>query len=155
MSELRPTSSFEHAYEVLVRYGDTDQMGFAYYANYLAWFEVGRCEWLRSLGWTYRDLEQRDGVMLPVIEAHCEYFHPARYDDELEIRARGELASRVRVRFTYEVVRPADGLRLAAGHTEHAATDLAGRPRRLPDHVRAFFAEPSGRPGAQRRGPAL
>ena len=87
---------------VRVRYAETDQMGFAYYANYLAWFEVGRCEWLRSLGWSYRDLEARDAIMLPVIEAHCEYRQPARYDDELLIRSRGELASPVRIRFTYE-----------------------------------------------------
>jgi acyl-CoA thioester hydrolase len=125
---------------VRVRYSETDQMGFAYYANYLAWFEVGRCEWLRSLGWSYRDLEVRDAIMLPVIEAHCEYRRPARYDDELLIRARGELASPVRIRFTYEVVRAADGAVLASGHTVHAATDLGGHPRRLPAHVRAFFA---------------
>jgi len=115
-------------------------MGFAYYANYLAWFEVGRCEWLRSLGWSYRDLEAREAIMLPVIEAHCEYRHPARYDDELLIRARGELASAVRVRFTYEVVRASDGAVLAGGHTVHAATDLGGRPKRLPVQMRALFA---------------
>ena len=125
---------------VRVRYAETDQMGFAYYANYLAWFEVGRCEWLRSLGWSYRDLEAREAIMLPVIEAHCEYRHPARYDDELLIRARGELASAVRVRFTYEVVRASDGAVLAGGHTVHAATDLGGRPKRLPVQMRALFA---------------
>jgi len=124
---------------VRVRYSETDQMGFAYYANYLAWFEVGRCEWLRSFGWSYRELEDRDAIMLPVIEAHCEYRRPARYDDELLIRARGELASPVRIRFAYEVVRAADGAVLAGGHTVHASTDLAGRPKRLPAHVRAFF----------------
>ena len=125
---------------VRVRYAETDQMGFAYYANYLAWFEVGRCEWLRSLGWSYRDLEVRDAIMLPVIEAHCEYRQPARYDDELLIRVRGELTSLVRMRFTYEVVRAAGGAVLAVGHTAHAATDLTGRPKRLPARVRAFFA---------------
>jgi len=125
---------------VRVRYAETDQMGFAYYANYLAWFEVGRCEWLRSQGWSYRDLEVQDAIMLPVIEAHCEYRQPARYDEELLIRVRGELASPVRMRFTYEVVRAAGGAVLAAGHTEHAATDLTGRPKRLPARVRAFFA---------------
>ena len=125
---------------VRVRYAETDQMGFAYYANYLAWFEVGRCEWLRSLGWSYRDLEVRDAIMLPVIEAHCEYRQPARYDDELLIRSRGEVASPVRIRFTYEVVRAVDGAVLAGGHTVHASTDLAGRPKRLPAGVRAFFA---------------
>jgi len=123
-----------------VRYAETDQMGFAYHANYLAWFEVGRCEWLRSLGRSYRDLEVQDAIMLPVIEAHCEYRQPARYDDDLLIRARGELASPVRVRFTYEVVRAADGAVLAGGHTVHASTDLGGRPKRLPAHVRGFFA---------------
>jgi len=125
-----------------VRYAETDQMGFAYYANYLAWFEVGRCEWLRSLGWSYRELEERDAIMLPVIEAHCEYRQPARYDDEILIRARGELASPVRIRFTYEVVRAGDGAVLADGHTVHASTDLAGRPKRLPAHVKAVFAQP-------------
>jgi acyl-CoA thioester hydrolase len=125
---------------IRVRYAETDQMGFAYYANYLAWFEVGRCEWLRSLGWSYRDLEARDGIMLPVIEAQCEYRQPARYDDELLIRARGELASAVRIRFCYEVVRASDGAMLAEGRTVHASTDLSGRPKRLPAHVRAFFA---------------
>ena len=130
----------ESAAPVRVRYAETDQMGFAYYANYLAWFEVGRCEWLRSLGWSYRDLEAREAIMLPVIEAHCEYRHPARYDDELLIRARGELASAVRVRFTYEVVRASDGAVLAGGHTVHAATDLGGRPKRLPVQMRALFA---------------
>jgi len=129
-----------HETRVRVRYAETDQMGFAYYGNYLAWFEVGRCEWLRSLGWSYRDLEGRDAIMLPVIEAHCEYRQPARYDDELLIRARGELVSRVRIRFAYEVVRAANGDVLADGHTVHAATDLSGRPTRLPAHVRALFA---------------
>jgi acyl-CoA thioester hydrolase len=78
--------------------------------------------------------------MLPVIEAHCEYRQPARYDDELLIRARGELASAVRIRFRYEVVRVSDGAVLAEGRTVHSATDLSGRPKRLPAHVRAFFA---------------
>ena len=134
-----------------VRYAETDQMGFAYYANYLAWFEVGRCEWLRSLGWSYRDLEVRDGIMLPVIEAHCEYRQPARYDDELLIRARGELASAVRIRFRYEVVRAADGATLAEGRTVHCATDRGGRPKRLPAHVRALLA-PDGPAPSPRRG---
>jgi acyl-CoA thioester hydrolase len=125
---------------VRVRYAETDQMGFAYYANYLAWFEVGRCEWLRSLGWSYRDLEVRDAIMLPVIEAHCEYRQPARYDDELLIRSRAELASPVRIRFRYDVIRAGDGAVLASGHTVHASTNLAGRPKRLPAPIRAFFA---------------
>ncbi len=114
-------------------------MGFVYYANYLAWFEVGRCEWLRSLGWSYREMEDA-GSQLPVIEAHCEYRRPARYDDEIEIRTRATLLSPARLQFSYDVVRRADGVVTATGHTVHASTDLTGRPRRLPDRVRSLFA---------------
>lgn len=123
---------------VRVRYAETDKMGFAYYANYLAWFEVGRADWMRSLGWTYREMEE-SGVMLPVIEAHCEYRQPSRYDDELEIRTEGRLLSPVRVQFQYEVVRQADAVVAAVGHTIHAALDMDGRPCRLPERVRQVF----------------
>jgi acyl-CoA thioester hydrolase len=122
-----------------VRYAETDKMGVVYHANYLVWFEVGRCEWLRSQGWSYREMEA-DGTGLPVIEAHCEYRLPSRYDDDMEIRTRATLLSPVRVRFDYEVVRRADGAVSATGHTVHAATDPAGRPVRLPARVRSVFA---------------
>ena len=124
---------------VRVRYAETDRMGVAYYANYLVWFEVGRAELLRSLGRSYRELEG-EGLVLPVIEARCEYLRPARYDDELEIRTRGELVSGARLKFVYEIARRADGVVSAAGHTIHAAVDPAGRPRRLPEWIRRAFA---------------
>jgi acyl-CoA thioester hydrolase len=120
---------------VRVRYADTDKMGVAYYANYLVWFEVGRTDWLRATGRSYRDMEE-DGVGLPVIEAQCTYRLPARYDEELEVRTRGRLESPVRVAFDYEVVRRGDALVVATGRTVHAAVDRAGRPRRLPAEVR-------------------
>jgi acyl-CoA thioester hydrolase len=123
---------------VRVRYAETDRMGVVYYANYLVWFEVGRTEWLRETGWTYRDMES-DGVGLPVIEAHCDYRQPARYDDDLEIRTRATLLTPVRIRFDYEVVRAADDTALASGHTVHAALDSSGRPCRLPPRVREMF----------------
>jgi acyl-CoA thioester hydrolase len=132
-------STHEAAARVRVRYAETDAMGVTYYANYLAWFEVGRCEWLRSLGWSYREMED-GGTLLPVIEAHCEYRQPSRYDDEMEIRTRGTLLSPVRVRFNYEVVHGQSGVVAAVGHTVHAATDRSGRPSRLPDRVRMLFA---------------
>jgi acyl-CoA thioester hydrolase len=113
-------------------------MGVVYYANYLVWFEVGRVEWIRQAGWTYREMEH-EGVSLPVIEAHCEYRQPARYDDEIEIAARGTLLSPARVRFDYETLRLPDGALLARGHTIHAAVDPAGRPCRLPDRVRSLW----------------
>jgi acyl-CoA thioester hydrolase len=113
-------------------------MGIVYYANYLVWFEVGRTDLLRNTGWTYREIE-RDGLMLPVIEAHCDYRQPALYDDELEICTTGTLVSQVRMRFEYEVVRPADGITLATGHTCHAVLDGSGRPRRLPATLAGLF----------------
>lgn len=123
---------------VRVRYAETDQMGIVYHANYFVWFEVGRTDLLRQTGWTYRQLEA-DGVGLPVIEAHCEYRQPARYDDELEIRTHGALVSPVRVEFQYEVVRSSDGASLVTGRTVHAGVDKDGRPCRLPERVRALF----------------
>lgn len=124
---------------VRVRYAETDRMGVVYYANYLVWFEVGRTEWLRQSGWSYREMEI-GGVSLPVIEAHCEYLQSARYDEELEILTRAALLTAVRIRFDYDIVRAADQTLAARGYTVHAALDSTGRPCRVPERVRAFFA---------------
>ena len=123
---------------VRVRYAETDRMGVVYYANYFVWFEVGRADWLRQTGWTYREME-RDGISLPVIEAQCEYRQPARYDDEIEIATKGTLVTPVRVRFDYELTRADDQGAIACGHTVHAAVDPGGRPCRLPARVREMF----------------
>jgi acyl-CoA thioester hydrolase len=128
---------------VRVRYAETDQMGVVYYANYLIWFEVARTDLLRHAGWTYREMEE-SGFALPVIEAHCVYRQSAHYDDELDLKAAGELLSAVRVRFDYRVTRVADGRVLATGHTIHASLDPAGRPRRLPVQAQAIFEDPEG-----------
>ena len=117
-------------------------MGVVYYANYFVWFEVGRTDWLRQAGWTYRQMEQ-EGVSLPVIEAHAEYRRAARYDDDLEIRSTATLLTPVRLRFDYEIRREGDVEPLAAGHTVHAAMDPSGRPCRLPQAVRELLASMS------------
>ena len=114
-------------------------MGVVYYANYFVWFEVARADLLRSLGWTYREMEHA-GVALPVIEAHCDYHSPARYDEEMEVRTKGRMLSPVRMEFTYEVVRRDDQMVAASGRTVHAALDVAGKPCRLPDRIRQLFA---------------
>ena len=129
-----PVTSTVRTARIRVRYAETDRMGVVYYANYLVWFEVGRTEWLRATGWSYREMEH-DGVSLPVIEAHCDYTQPARYDDEIEIRTRAALLSPVRIRFDYDVVRAIDGTIAASGHTVHAALDVNGKPCRLPARV--------------------
>lgn len=121
-----------------VRYAETDQMQVAYHANYFIWFEVGRTDLLRALGWTYREMEAA-GFGLPVLEARCAYHRPARYDDEIEIRTTGRLVSPVRMAFDYEAVRLDDGVLTASGHTMHAAVTPDGRPCRLPDRVRELF----------------
>ncbi len=132
MTPFRSTST------VRVRYAETDNMGVVYYANYLVWFEVARADLLRHAGWSYREMEI-EGFSLPVIEAHCEYRQPARYDDEVEVRTAGVLVSPVRLRFDYEVARAADSVVLAHGHTIHASLGRDGRPCRLPDRARELF----------------
>ena len=124
---------------VRVRYAETDKMGVAYYANYLVWFEVGRTDLLRTLGWSYREMEEA-GIILPVIEAHCEYRQPSWYDDELEVRTQGRLLSAVRIQFDYQLVRRGDDVTTAVGRTIHAALDAARRPCRLPERIRQAFA---------------
>jgi acyl-CoA thioester hydrolase len=119
---------------IRVRYAETDKMGVVYHANYFMWFEIGRCELLRAIGRSYREMEA-EGIGLPVIEAHCEYKAAARYDDELEVRTWGKLLSPARVEFSYEVSRPADHTVNAVGRTVHAAVDATGRPCRLPSYV--------------------
>lgn len=119
----------KHRFELRVRYGDTDQMGFAYYANYLRWFEIGRAEMLRSMGTSYREVEE-SGVLLPVMEAGCRYRSPARYDDLVVIETRVEELRRASVRFAYRILRASDDAELAAGFTEHCFLDRAGRPGR-------------------------
>jgi acyl-CoA thioester hydrolase len=120
-----------HRFEIRVRYGDTDQMGFAYYAHYLRWFEIGRAEMLRSLGRSYRAVEEA-GTTLPVVEARVRYLKPARYDDLVAVETGVERLSRASVRFGYRIVRVADGELLAFGGTEHCFMTPSGRPGRVP-----------------------
>ena len=127
------------ACQVRVRYAETDKMGVAYYANYFVWFEVGRCELLRTLGGSYSQLEET-GLLLPVIDAQCNYRAPARYDDTLTITTTGSLKSRARVKFSYEVSRQTTSELLASGTTVHAATDPRGRPQRIPATLQALLA---------------
>lgn len=123
---------------VRVRYAETDRMGVVYYAHYLVWFEIGRTEWLRETGWTYREMEA-GGHGLPVIEAHCDYKASAKYDDEIEVRTAARLLSPARLAFDYQLVRRADGVLLASGYTVHVTTGAGGRPVRLPPRVRELF----------------
>lgn len=130
------TSPRQSVSRVRVRYAETDQMGVAYHANYFVWFEVGRTDWLREVGLTYRQLEA-EGLFLPVIEAHCDYRASARYDDDVDVRTTARLVSPARVGFDYEITGPAG--RLAAGATVHATLDRQGRPVRVPARIKELM----------------
>jgi acyl-CoA thioester hydrolase len=114
-----------------VRYAETDQMGMVYYANYLIWMEVGRTDFCRDCGFTYRDLERDEQAFLAVAEANCRYLSPARYDDEVLVETE---LTRVKARvleFTYRI-KSATTL-LAEGRTLHVVIGTDGRPRPLPE----------------------
>ena len=127
-----------HRFEFRVRYSDTDQMGWVYYANYLRWFEVGRAEMLRSLGRTYRAVEE-GGTLLPVLEAQCRYFAGARYDDLVAIETGVEELRKASVTFGYRVVRAEGGDVLATGSTRHCFLGRDGKAARPPEDLRLLL----------------
>jgi acyl-CoA thioester hydrolase len=121
-----------------VRYAETDQMGVVYYANYIVWMEVGRVEYCKAVGFNYRDMEKDDGVLLAVVEAHCRYRSPARFDDEVIVRTTIQEANTRTVQFGYEMLRD-DGKPLATGHTKHIFLGRDFRPVHLPAKYRVLF----------------
>lgn len=127
-----------HRFEIRVRYGDIDQMGWVYYANYLRWFEIGRAEMLRSLGRTYAQVEE-SGVMLPVLEARCRYHQGARYDDVVVIETAVAEQSRASVTFSYRVLRAEDGALLATGMTRHCFLGRDGKAGRAPQSLKSML----------------
>jgi len=124
-----------------VRYAETDQMGVVYHANYFVWFEIGRVELLRQLGFSYRDMESLDGYGIAVIDARCRYKAPARYDDEIVVRTRLKYIRESLVQFEYELMRADDGTLLAEGDTTHIVVDREMKKVPLPEkYVSAFRA---------------
>jgi acyl-CoA thioester hydrolase len=136
----------EHVADARVIYGDTDAAGIAYYGNYLRWFEIGRAELMRRRGFSYRDVMERDGVLLPVIEAAASYHASARYDDVLRIHAEIRAVEGVRLTFGYRIERE-DGTLLVTGHTVHAFTRLDGKPVRPPAAFRGLAGSGLSGPG--------
>ena len=135
------SSSNEPASEVRlrVRYAETDQMGVVYYANFLVWFEIGRVELLRQLGFDYKSMEVEDDCFIPVVEVSCRYKAPARYDDELIIETHVAAMRGAVLKFRYRILRVHDRQLLAEGETTHVVTDRAMIKRALPDkYVRAL-----------------
>ena len=125
-----------HDTTVRVRYAETDQMGVVYHANYLIWFEVGRVELMRAMGFEYKTMETEDDCHIVVAEAHCRYDKPAHYDEVLRVRTRvTEWRNRI-VKFSYEIFRDGDNTLLTTGYTTHVICGSNGRPKALPAKYR-------------------
>jgi len=116
-----------------VRYAETDQMGIVYYANYYIWMEVGRNEYCRQCGFSYRELEEQHKAFLVVAESQCRYRSPAKYDDEVTVKTWVTSLHRRTARFAYEIIR-SDGQSLAIGETLHVLIDAGGRPVSFPEY---------------------
>ncbi|HEY3026263.1 MAG TPA: thioesterase family protein [Pyrinomonadaceae bacterium] len=131
-----------HETLVRVRYSETDKMGVVYHANYLIWFEIGRTEFCRARGFSYRAMEEDNNAFLVVAESYCRYKAPAYYDDELLIRTHITELRKRSLRFGYEVVRAADGHIIAEGETGHVVTDANGRVRSFPEGYSQVLMSP-------------
>jgi acyl-CoA thioester hydrolase len=130
--------------EIRVRYAETDQMGVVYYANYFVWFEVGRVELFRALGFSYKLLELEHQCILPVVDARCRYRSSARYDEQILIETRPLVVRGSLVKFAYRVLRKAsdslDGAEpalLAEGETTHVVCDAKMKKKPLPEKYAA------------------
>ena len=122
-----------------VRYAETDKMGVAYHSNFLIWFEVGRVELLRQLGFQYKEMEQQDNCHIPVVDLRVRYKAPAQYDDEIVVRTELKRVSSSLLHFSYEVFREADRTLLATGETMHIVVDSKLVRTSLPEkYMNAF-----------------
>ena len=120
-----------------VRYAETDQMGVVYYANYLVWMEVGRGDFCRQCGFSYRDLEREEQAYLAVVEANCRYLAPARYDDEILVETEITRAASRIAEFSYRIKNGAT--LLAEGRTVHVVLGLDGKARSMPERYRGLL----------------
>jgi acyl-CoA thioester hydrolase len=130
----------KHRAEYRVIYGDTDNMGVAYHANYLRWFEIGRSELFRSLGMTYKSIEKK-GFFLPVSEVYCKFMNSAQYDDLIIIEAAVDANMRAGIKFDYRILRKTDEAELVQGFTKHAYMNVNGQVIRPPRFIKDILSE--------------
>jgi len=139
MSEGTETKRISES-RLRVRYAETDQMGVVYHANYLVWFEVGRVDFIRSLGMDYRTMEREDGIGIAVVDVSARYKAPARYDDDLIVQTRLLAARGAVIKFGYRIVRAVDRVVLCEGETIHVVVDKEMKKRALPEKYASRFA---------------
>ena len=128
-----------------VRYAETDQMGVVYHSNHLIWFEVGRVELMRQMGFSYREMEREDGLFIAVAEARCRYRAPVYYDEEVIVRTRLKAVRESVIVFRYELARANGGALLAEGETTHVVTDANMKISALPVKYLSAFRAAAGR----------
>ena len=124
---------------VRVRYAETDQMGVVYHSNHFIYFEVGRVEFLRQLGFNYKDMEIQDQCHIAVVDARCRYRAPVLYDDEVLVRTHLKNVRDKMIHFGYELLRAGTGELLAEGETTHIVADAQMKPRSLPEKYMKTF----------------
>ena len=130
---------------VRVRYAETDQMGVVYHSNHFIWFEVGRVELMRQLGFSYKDIEREEGCFIAVVDARCRYKAPAHYDEEVVVRTYLKNVRDKMIHFGYELRNAATGELLAEGETTHIVADADMKPRPLPEKYLNVFRDAVGR----------
>lgn len=130
---------------VRVRYAETDQMGVVYHSNHLIWFEVGRIELMRQMGFSYRDMERDEGRFIAVAEVKCRYRAPVFYDEEVVVRTRIKSVREKVIVFTYELARAENGTLLAEGETIHIVTDSKMKASHLPEKYLQVFRAAVGK----------
>ena len=128
-----------------VRYAETDQMGVVYHANYIVWFEVGRVEMLRQLGFTYSEMEKQDETHIAVVDVRCRFKAPARYDEVITLRTRLLNVRKSLLHFGYEVLRDEYGALLAEGETIHIVVDSGFKRIPLPQKYLPSFRKAAGK----------
>lgn len=107
---------------IITRYSETDQMGIIHHSNYAVWFEAGRTDFFKKIGFSYKEIEGR-GILLPLYEMNCKFKSPARYEDEITIKTSLKEITKVRVIFSYKVINDLDGKLLSLGETMHGWTN--------------------------------
>jgi acyl-CoA thioester hydrolase len=143
-AELNPTPQVFEA-QLRVRYAETDQMGVVYHSNYIVWFEVGRVEMLRQLGFTYCDMEKHDDTHIAVVDVHCRFKSPARYDDLITIRTKLSNVRESLLHFAYDIVRTDDGETLAQGESIHLVVNSQFQRIHLPKKYLVPFLKAAGK----------
>ncbi len=130
---------------VRVRYAETDQMGVVYHSNHFIWFEVGRVELLRQLGFSYKEMEREAECHIAVVEARCRYKAPAMYDDEVIVRTSVQHVRDTMIHFRYELRRAEDNEFLGEGETLHIVVDRQKKITRIPEKYLQLLRQAAGR----------